>query len=994
VEGKVMTIEEIFLAAIEKPSVDRGVYLDLACGTDAKLRTEVEALIRSHEEAGSLLEQPLFQPGVTVVQLPADEHIGAVVGPYTLIEQIGEGGMGTVFMAQQGEPVKRLVALKLIKPGMDSKQVLARFEAERQALALMDHPNIAKVFDAGSTGQPSGVGAGRPFFVMELIKGVPITKYCDEHRLTPKERLELFIPVCQAIQHAHQQGIIHRDIKPSNVLIALYDGRPVPKVIDFGIAKATGQQLTEQTLITGFGAVVGTLEYMSPEQAQLNQLDIDTRSDIYSLGVLLYELLTGTTPLKKKRLKEAAMLEALRLIREEEPPRPSTRLSTTAEMPSIAANRSLEPKRLTGLVRGELDWIVMKALEKERSLRYETANGFAMDVQRYLAGEPVLAAPANLWYRLRKTVRRNRGPVIAASLVLLALVGGVIGTTAGMLQADEAVEQERLAKIREAQRADGEQKAKVEAESRRSEAEARRQEAERNLAFAKKGNEILGSVFAGLDPRHIAESGRPLQDVLRENLDKAVKELEGSAIGDPLEVAAMQNTLGLSLLNLGEHALAVEVLDKALQTRQAKLGPGHRDTLFTMSHLASGHKDAGRFDKALPLYQETVKLSRENLGPDDPLTLGFMNNLALGYQAGKQLDKAVPLYEDTLKAMNEKLGTDDPVTLTVLNNLAMAYQEAGKVDKALPLLKESLKLTKQNLGPEHPNTLGGMNNLAVAYWRLKRLDQSIPLFEKTLPLQQKTLGRQHPQTQMTVANLGVNYLDAGRLPEAIPLLEEAQKASKKHPNLNWVASSLQDAYTKTANLGVNLLDAGRLQEAMPLLEEAYRASKKHPDLSWVALKLQVAYLMAGEFAKFTDLLQEQLPETRKSQPRDGPELARMLALIGWGLLEQKKWAEAEPMLRESLAIRAKTQPDAWNTFNTQTMLGGALLGQKKYQDAEPQLLDGYEGMKKRDKMIPPQNKKHLPEAIDRLIELYTMTNRPEEAKKWQAERVKYPSAKK
>jgi serine/threonine protein kinase len=419
---------ELFLHAVgHVPPAQWDAYVAEACGADDELRQQVAHLLQVHGEAGSFLEQPA--EALAATSAFGGESAGTVIGPYKLVELIGEGGMGTVWMAQQTEPVKRLVALKLIKAGMDSKQVLARFEAERQALALMDHPNIARVFDAGTT------AAGRPYFVMELVKGIPLARYCDEHRLTPQERLELFVPVCQAVQHAHQKGIIHRDLKPSNMLIARYDGRPVPKVIDFGVAKATGQQLTEHTLVTGFGTVVGTLEYMSPEQAELNQLDIDTRSDIYSLGVLLYELLTGTMPLDKKRLKDAAMQEVLRIIREEEPPRPSTRLSTTASQPSIAANRGLEPKRLTGLVRGELDWIVMKALEKDRNRRYETANGFAMDVQRYLAGEPVLAAPASQWYRLRKLVRRHRGPVLAAGLVLLALVGGVAGTTWGLLRA-------------------------------------------------------------------------------------------------------------------------------------------------------------------------------------------------------------------------------------------------------------------------------------------------------------------------------------------------------------------------------------------------------------------------------------------------------------------------------------------------------------------------------------------------------------------------------
>src|SRR5262249_16194333 len=346
-------------------------------------------------------------------------------GPYKLIQQIGEGGMGTVWMAQQTEPVKRLVAVKLIKAGMDSRQVLARFEAERQALALMDHPHIAKVLDAGTT------ETGRLYFVMELVKGVPITKYCDEHRLTPRQRLELFVPVCEAGQHAHQKGIIHRDLKPSNVLAAPYDGKPVVKVIDFGVAKATGQRLTERTLFTGFGAVVGTLEYMSPEQAELNNQDIDTRSDIYSLGVLLYELLTGTTPLERKRAHEAGWLEGLRIIREEETPRPSARLSTLAELPRIAANRGLEPNKLSGLVRGELDWIVMKALEKDRDRRYETASAFAADVQCYLHDEPVQACPPSTGYRLRTFAPPNKRALATAALLgvmLLVTVGAVVAS--------------------------------------------------------------------------------------------------------------------------------------------------------------------------------------------------------------------------------------------------------------------------------------------------------------------------------------------------------------------------------------------------------------------------------------------------------------------------------------------------------------------------------------------------------------------------------------
>ena len=422
--------DSIFCAAIEiAEEKKRAAYVAQACGDDVALRKQVANLVAAHFRAGSFLQNRV-EPE-TISKAVGGVAIGTILaGKYKLIEAVGGGGMGDVYMAQQGRPVKRLVAIKVIKAGTDSKPVLARFDAERQALAMMDHPNIARVFDAGATAD------GQPYFVMELVKGVPITRFCDERKMTPRERLGLFIQVCQAIQHAHQKGVIHRDIKPSNVLVAMYDDRPVPKVIDFGVAKATGSQLTDQTLVTNFGAVVGTPEYMSPEQASFNQVDVDTRSDVYALGVLLYELLTGATPVDRKSLKQAAVLEILRIVREVEPPRPSDRLSTSNKLASVAANRQTEPMSLTKLLRGELDWVVMKALEKDRTRRYDTANALARDVQRYLADEIVEARPPSASYRLRKLLRRHTGKMIAGSLVLLALVGGIIGTSWGLLWAE------------------------------------------------------------------------------------------------------------------------------------------------------------------------------------------------------------------------------------------------------------------------------------------------------------------------------------------------------------------------------------------------------------------------------------------------------------------------------------------------------------------------------------------------------------------------------
>src|SRR5438445_176101 len=563
----VPTPETLFAQAIEiESSEERAAFLEQACGNDPELQCEVEKLVIDHFRAGEFLERPAAHIVATVDEPSAAEGPGTIIGPYKLLQQIGEGGMGTVFMAEQTQPVQRKVALKVIKAGMDSRQVVARFEAERQALAMMDHVNIARVFDAGAT------ATGRPYFVMELVHGIPITRYCDENRLTPRERLELFVPVCQAIQHAHQKGIIHRDIKPTNVMITLYDGKPVPKVIDFGVAKAIEQKLTERTLFTQYGTMVGTLEYMSPEQAEMSALGVDTRSDIYSLGVLLYELLTGNTPLTHKRVREAAYAELLRRMREEEPPRPSTRLSDSGEaLASISAQRHMEPAKLTKLVRGELDWIVMKTLEKDRNRRYETAHGFAADVQRYLADEPVQACPPSTWYRLRKFARRNKGRVTAGLALAALLVLGTAGTSVGL---GRALQAEKLATDR-----------LIEVTREKERATTAKMEAKDEAAIAKAVNDFLqDDLLAEAAPD---KNARNKKVTVEEVLGRAASRIAGKFDQQPLIEAAIRLTIGDTYLKLGNFSAAQPHLQRAWDLRRRLLGDEHPDTLISMNSLAS-----------------------------------------------------------------------------------------------------------------------------------------------------------------------------------------------------------------------------------------------------------------------------------------------------------------------------------------------------------------------------------------------------------------------
>jgi serine/threonine protein kinase/tetratricopeptide (TPR) repeat protein len=759
---QVRSEKSIFLEAIELTSAaERAAYLDQACEGNPALRAEVEALLRAHEAPQRVLDAPeALTP--TTDQVPPPEKAGTRIGPYKLLQQIGEGGMGAVYMAEQEQPVRRKVALKIIKPGMDSRQVIARFEAERQALALMDHQNIARVLDAGTT------DSGRPYFVMELVKGIPITRFCDEQHLTPRERLELFVPVCQAIQHAHQKGIIHRDVKPSNVLVTLYDGRPVPKVIDFGVAKAIEQRLTERTLFTQLGQVVGTVEYMSPEQAELNALDIDTRSDIYSLSVLLYELLTGSTPLEKQKLRSAAFGEMLRMIREVEPPRPSTRLSASGEkLPSISAQRKTEPAKLTKLVQGELDWIVMKALEKDRGRRYETANGFARDIQRYLADETVEACPPSTAYKLRKFARKNKGLLrTAAAFTLLLTVGAAVSTWQA-IRATRAETEALNAQAKEAERANAEREARLEekaAKERESQAlaatkqalndvEAQRSRAEANFA---KALAVVDDYLTKVSESQLLKTPG-MQPLRRQLLASALKFYDGflkERAGDPTiraELAAAYYRVARVQYDLGGDKEGNQAIKQAVALLE-QLVKDNPKNLKYKADLARSYFWAGDNTQAIALGKDLVAGDLANVRFRTELAEAYNS---LGIASGDGSNEQFQAYQDALR-LREALARerpDDPEVQAALaqslNNIGAALGRQGRNAEARHLYLRAVEHMESAFGKapwnlDHGKGLAILtNNVALVQRGLGNNDEALHWHERALGVR-KQLAESNP----------------------------------------------------------------------------------------------------------------------------------------------------------------------------------------------------------------------------------------------------------
>lgn len=857
-------VKSIFGRALELDDPDRrAAFLDEVCAGAPAIRAEVEELLGMHERAGGFLRRPAaVEPELTGVYEPPPTLVGTMIaGKYKLLQQIGEGGMGTVWMADQTDPVKRRVAVKLIRLERgQSKTVLSRFEAERQAIALMDHPHIARMLDAGTT------DGGQPFFAMELVKGVPLDEFCDAHRLDIPGRLEIFKQICSAVQHAHQKGIIHRDLKPSNILVESHDGKPVPKVIDFGLAKATtGLRLTEQTMFTGFGSVMGTPCYMAPEQAAFNAMDVDTRADIYTLGVILYELLTGTTPLSRETIKKAALEEMVRLIREQEAPTPSSRLSSSDNAPSVAANRQSDPVKLGRFVRGELDWIVLKALAKERDRRYETANGFAQDIERFLNHEPVTAGPPSARYRFKKFVQRNRGQVIAASLVLFALIAGIAGTTWGLIEAKRSAEAERVAKL--------------DAKEKQGEAERQTQIADAVREFLQK--KLLGQADIRFQADAMLAAGKPAAQAKRnptilELLDRAAEELTEQKIeqnfpGQPLVQAEILRTVGNVYLAIGENDKATQFLRRSAELRLEKLGPDHPDTLLSQNDLGWAEVQAGFYRRGIPRLNGTLEKRKVVLGPDHPDTLTGMERLAFAMIMNLEPNQALPIAKEVFLRREMTLGANHRDTFESMRKLAEVHRSARNPGQALPLAEKALELQKKHLGEGHPDILSSMTTLAMVYEDLLEIDKSKLLLEKAFERAKEIYGIDAPETlqQMSLYHDALPFVFAPGAkvpspdPRCVTIAAEA---------LNLARGRFGTGNSATIPFLEGLADAHikleEYQKALPFLKEALEVAQNHFDSDDSRmLSVQYSYAnglyKAGEHEKAIQRFEQVRDRTRR-----------------------------------------------------------------------------------------------------------------------------------
>lgn len=899
-------IETIFATARELQVVDQINYLDEVCGEDAELRQRIDSLLAADLKAGGFLKSVAHIPDQASKNAGAwrssdlpEEKPGEIIGRYKLLQIIGEGGFGTVWMAEQKEPVKRKVALKIVKLGMDTKQIVSRFEVERQALAMMDHPNIAKVFDAGST------DTGRPYFVMELVKGVPIHEYADSVQLDTSSRLRLFALVCNAIQHAHQKGVIHRDIKPSNILVTMHDGIPVPKVIDFGIAKATSQELTQKTLFTEYHHLIGTPVYMSPEQAEMSGLDIDTRSDVYSLGVLLYELLTGTPPFAHHELMERGYGEMMRIIQEDTPHKPSTRLSTLGSLSAATAERRHTDINKLGLVlRGDLDWIVMKCLEKDRTRRYETATGLAEDIARHLNDEPVQAGPPRFGYKLRKFVKRNRGRVVAACMIAVVLVVGIIGTSSGMVWALHERDAAKIAQTESTKRAEELQLVSDFQSEQLGDIDPQRMGiALRRTIFSSiesETREQLEKDFAGVNFTSIAMT------TLEESFfRRTIAAIDKQFAGQPVLQAQLLQSLCETMQELGLVFETEDPQKRVLDIRRSTLGNEHPDTLDSMNSMGSLLQAQGKLSEADSYYTEVIELSRRVLGDDHPGTLISLSNMGSLREKQGRLSEAEAYIQEALEGRRRVLGDEHPSTLLSVNFMGLLRSGQGNYAEAEAYFREALEGRRRVLGNDHPQTLNAIRNVASAQRKLGKLSEAEPYYREAIDGYRRMYGNDHPETLLSLNGMGVLLYNQRKYTEAEPFYRESLEGSSR---------VLGEFHPITLSCMHNLAS---LLRAQGMLSDA-------------------------------ELYYHQVLEGRRRLHGDEhPSTLNTMNSLGSLIKEQGRFSEAEAYYKTALEVRRRILGDDHpSTLNSINNLGSLLQDQGKLEEAEQYYLESHEGRRR------------------------------------------------